>query len=153
MAPILRDVARNLVMFMQRPGGQSQFSAPLKVRPARAPVLRSVVDVISAQPALDHSASSLAARIGVSPRHLTRLFASELNTTPAKFVEQVRLDHAKALLDAGHGVAEAARAAGFGSSETMRRTFVARLGISPSQYRARFETTAPGKNEPRARHL
>ncbi|MEV6773854.1 GlxA family transcriptional regulator [Nocardia sp. NPDC051030] len=138
---LAREVARNLVMFMQRPGGQSQFSAPLEVRPPSTPTIRTVVDLISAEPALDHSTRVLAARVGVSPRHLARLFATELDTTPAKFVEQVRLDHAKALLDAGHGVAETARRAGFGSSETMRRTFVARLGISPSQYRARFGTT------------
>lgn len=142
-AELARAVARNLVMFMQRPGGQSQFSAPLGVRPPSTPTLRSIVDLVSAQPSLDHSTSSLAARVGVSARHLARLFATELDTTPAKYVERVRLDHAKSLLDAGHGVAETARAAGFGSSETMRRTFVARLGISPSQYRARFETTDP----------
>lgn len=141
---LAREVARNLVMFMQRPGGQSQFSAPLEVRVPRTPTLRAIVDLVSAQPSLDHSASSLAARVGVSVRHLARLFATELDTTPAKYVEQVRLDHAKSLLDTAHGVAETARAAGFGSSETMRRTFVARLGISPSQYRARFETTEPG---------
>ncbi|MFI1918028.1 GlxA family transcriptional regulator [Nocardia sp. NPDC020380] len=141
---LAREVARSLVMFMQRPGGQSQFSAPLEVRPARTPTVRAIVDVISAEPARDHSATSLAALVGVSPRHLARLFASELNTTPARYVEQVRLDHAKALLDAGHGVAQAARASGFGSSETMRRTFVARLGISPSQYRARFGSAMSG---------
>jgi transcriptional regulator GlxA family with amidase domain len=141
---LARDVARNLVVFMQRPGGQSQFSAPLEVRPPRTPTLRTVVDLVSAQPALDHSAGNLADRVGVSTRHLARLFATELDTTPAKYVEQVRLDHAKALLDSGHGVAETARAAGFGSAETMRRAFVARLGISPSQYRARFGTTDPG---------
>lgn len=135
---LARAVARNLVVFMQRPGGQSQFSAPLEVRPPRTPSLRAVVDLVSAQPALDHSAGNLAARAGVSTRHLARLFATELDTTPARFVEHVRLDHAKALLDSGHGVAETARAVGFGSAETMRRTFVARLGISPSQYRARF---------------
>lgn len=141
---LAREVARNLVMFMQRPGGQSQFSAPLEVRPPRTPTLRSIVDLVAAQPSLDHSASSLASRVGVSVRHLARLFATELNTTPARYVEQVRLDHAKALLDTGHGVAETARAAGFGSSETMRRAFVARLGVSPSQYRARFGSTGAG---------
>jgi transcriptional regulator GlxA family with amidase domain len=141
---LARDVARNLVVFMQRPGGQSQFSAPLEVRPARTPTLRSIVDLVSAQPSLDHSAHNLASRAGVSIRHLARLFATELDTTPARYVEQVRLDHAKALLDTGHGVAATARAAGFGSSETMRRTFVARLGVSPSQYRARFGSTEPG---------
>ncbi|MFB4283965.1 GlxA family transcriptional regulator [Nonomuraea sp. MTCD27] len=145
---LARDVARSLVMFMQRPGGQSQFSAPLEVRPPRTPTLRRVVDLIAAQPALDHSVSRLAALVAVSPRHLARLFATELNTTPAKYVEQVRLDHAKVLLAAGHSVAETARVAGFGSPETMRRTFTARLGISPSQYRARFETTGPGKRKP-----
>jgi transcriptional regulator GlxA family with amidase domain len=72
------------------------------------------------------------------------MFTAELDTTPAKYVELVRLDHAKALLDAGCGVAETARAAGFGSSETMRRTFVARLGVSPSGYRARFASTRGG---------
>ncbi|MBU3062240.1 GlxA family transcriptional regulator [Nocardia sp. NEAU-G5] len=142
---LAREVARGLVMFMQRPGGQSQFSAPLRVRPPRTPALRTVVDLISAQPALDHSVNSLADRVGVGPRHLARLFAGELDTTPARYVEQVRLDHAKVLLDAGHTVAAAARSAGFGSSETMRRIFVARFGISPSQYRARFGTAAGGR--------
>ncbi|MFC5186889.1 GlxA family transcriptional regulator [Actinomadura harenae] len=141
---LARNVARSLVMFMQRPGGQSQFSAPLDIRAPRTPSLRTIIDLVSAQPALAHTTPSLAGLIGVSPRHLTRLFATELHTTPARFVEQIRLDHAKALLDAGHGVAEAARAAGFGSSETMRRTFVTRLGISPSHYRARFQVTGPG---------
>ncbi|MGW6930417.1 GlxA family transcriptional regulator [Lentzea sp. NPDC054927] len=140
-ADLAREVARRLVMFMQRPGGQSQFSAPLEIRPPRTPVLREVVDLVSAQPALDHSARTLAARVGVSSRHLARLFATELDTTPARYVEQVRLDHAKVLLDAGHGVAQAAREAGFGSSETMRRVFVARLGASPSEYRARMSTS------------
>lgn len=138
---LARTVARHLVMFMQRPGGQSQFSAPLQVRRPRTVALREVVDLVSAQPALDHSARTLAARVGVSARHLARLFAVELDTTPARYVEQVRLDHAKALLDAGHGVAQTAREAGFGSSETMRRVFVARFGASPSDYRARFQST------------
>lgn len=143
-AGLARSVARGLVVFMQRPGGQSQFSAPLEVRPARTPALRSVVDLVAAQPALEHTVASLAAVAGVSPRHLGRMFAAELGTTPAKFVEQVRLDHAKALLDAGSGVAEAARAAGFGSPETMRRVFVARLGVPPSGYRDRFATARGG---------
>ncbi len=141
---LARDVARSLVVFMQRPGGQSQFSAPLEVRPPRTPALRSVVDLVAAQPGLSHTVGSLAALVGVSPRHLARMFAAEMDTTPAKFVEQVRLDHAKALLDSGCGVAEAARAAGFGSAETMRRTFVAGLGVSPSGYRARFATARRG---------
>lgn len=141
---LARDVARSLVMFMQRPGGQSQFSAPLEVRTPRTPTLRAVIDLVSAQPALDHSVGSLASYAGVGPRHLNRLFAAELGTSPAKFVEQIRLDHAKAMLDGGHGVTETAQAVGFGSTETMRRVFVAHLGVSPSHYRDRFATTGPG---------
>ncbi|MFI7494104.1 GlxA family transcriptional regulator [Kocuria sp. M4R2S49] len=138
---LARDVARGLVMFMQRPGGQSQFSAPLQAPPPRTPVLRAAVDRVCAQPALDHSADALAAAVGVSPRHLARLFAAELQVSPAKFVERTRLDHAKGLLDAGHSVTETARAAGFGSTETLRRTFGAQFDVSPSQYRARFAST------------
>ncbi|MFC5063634.1 GlxA family transcriptional regulator [Actinomycetospora atypica] len=138
---LARTVARDLVMFMQRPGGQSQFSTSLRTRAPSTPTLRTVLDLVAAQPALDHSAPALAARVGVSPRHLTRLFAAELDETPARFVEQVRLDHATALLEEGRTVVETARSAGFGSAETMRRTFVARLGLSPSEYRARFRTT------------
>lgn len=139
---LAREVARNLVMFMQRPGGQSQFAAPLEIRAPRTPSLRIVTDLVAAQPALEHSTASLARHAGVSPRHLTRLFAAELSTSPAKFVERTRLDHAKALLDAGHGVAQTARLVGFGSAETMRRLFVSRFGVSPSQYRARFTSTS-----------
>lgn len=114
------------------------------LRPPRAPALRAVVDLVAAQPADPHTATSLAATAGITPRHLARLFRTELGTSPARFVEDARLDHAKRLLDAGHGVAEAARGAGFGSTETMRRRFVARLGVAPSRYRARFGTTGPG---------
>ncbi|MEY9932956.1 transcriptional regulator GlxA family with amidase domain [Catenulispora sp. GP43] len=140
-ADLARGVARDLVVYMQRTGGQSQFSAPLRVRPARTVALRDLVDLIAAEPALDHSAAALSARLGVSTRQLTRLFTAELGTTPARFVEQVRIDHAKSLLDGGHGVEGSARESGFGSAETMRRTFVARLGISPAGYRRRFRST------------
>ncbi|WP_307612849.1 helix-turn-helix domain-containing protein [Pseudarthrobacter sp. W1I19] len=79
----------------------------------------------------------------LSTRQVSRLFASELRTSPTKFVEQVRLDHAKAMLDAGCWSLRHCRgpASGFGSTETMRRSFLARLRVSPSDYRARFSTT------------
>ena len=146
-ADLARQVARDLVMFMQRPGGQSQFSAPLELRAPRTPALRKAVDLVAARPALGHTTTSLAAVVGVTPRHLARLFNAELGTSPARFVEETRLDHAKTLLDAGHSVTEAARAAGFGSTETMRRRFLAHLGVSPSQYRARFAATGPGQRD------
>ncbi|MFW6775970.1 GlxA family transcriptional regulator [Nocardioides sp. CPCC 205120] len=140
-ADLAREVARDLVVFMQRPGGQSQFSAPLQIRPPRTPQLRAVLELVNAQPALAHTATSMAREAGVSPRHLSRLFAAELQTTPAKFVERARISHAQVMLDAGHPVEETARHAGFGSTETMRRAFLARLGVTPSDYRSRFATT------------
>ena len=138
---LAREVARSLVVFMQRPGGQSQFSAPLQIRPPKTPELRAVIELIHAQPALAHTATSMASEVGVSTRHLTRMFTAELQMTPAKFVERARIDHAQAMLDAGHGVQETARHAGFGSAETMRRAFLTRLGVTPSDYRSRFATT------------
>jgi transcriptional regulator GlxA family with amidase domain len=135
---LARDVARNLVMFMQRPGGQSQFSTGLQLPPARTPILRKVVDHVTSDPAAEHSTNALAARAGLSARHLTRLFSAELGTTPGKFVELARVDAAKSLLARGCTVTQTARLAGFGSGETMRRCFQANLGTSPSEYAARF---------------
>jgi transcriptional regulator GlxA family with amidase domain len=140
-AGLARDVARNLVLFMQRPGGQSQFSAPLKIKPVGSRPLREIIDHVSARPAQDHSVDSMGTMVGLSPRQVSRLFANELSTSPAKFVEQMRLEYAKTFLEAGQSVSAAARAAGFGSAESMRRCFVTRLHVSPSDYRARFSTT------------
>ena len=80
----------------------------------------------------------------MSPRHLTRLFHEELGTTPAKYVEAVRFDGAKAALESGYTITEAAERAGYGSSETLRRAFVARLGVSPSAYQQRFRSAQRG---------
>ena len=80
----------------------------------------------------------------MSTRQLTRLFKSELGTTPARYVEMVRIDTARAALDAGRTVAETARLTGFGSAETLRRVFVNHLGVSPKAYRDRFRTTSRG---------
>jgi transcriptional regulator GlxA family with amidase domain len=76
----------------------------------------------------------------VSPRHLTRLFHDELKTTSARYVELVRFDTAKGLLDAGHSVTEAALRTGFGSPETLRRAFIQHVGVSPRSYQQRFRS-------------
>jgi transcriptional regulator GlxA family with amidase domain len=134
-------VARSLVVFMQRPGGQSQFSVPARTPTPQRPVLRQVLDSIAADPAGDYSLPALAAVVGTSTRHLNRLFQQELGTTPARYVELVRLEAAQALLDAGHTVTSAAARSGFGSDETLRRAFVHHLGIPPTTYRQRFAST------------
>ncbi|MEV7010329.1 GlxA family transcriptional regulator [Streptosporangium sp. NPDC051022] len=138
---LARSVAQSLVVFLQRPGGQSQFSPSLRGPRPQGPLLRAVFDAVAADPAGDHSVSRLASRAGVSTRHLTRLFQNEVGMSPAKYVELIRFDAAKAMLDAGHSVTSAAERAGFGSSESLRRAFVSRLGVSPRAYRQRFRST------------
>jgi transcriptional regulator GlxA family with amidase domain len=137
---LVRDVARWLVVYLKRAGGQSQFSALVEADPPPQSALRVVVQAIAADPAADHSVIALAARASLSTRQLTRLFRSELGTTPAGYVEMVRIDAARAALDAGRTVSDTAHFAGFGSTETLRRAFVEHLGVSPKAYRDRFRT-------------
>ncbi|MFF3109004.1 GlxA family transcriptional regulator [Kitasatospora sp. NPDC057904] len=143
-AHVARDIARELVVFVQRPGGQSQFSTALATPPARGDLLRALTHAVLADPAADHSLPAMAATAAVSTRHLTRLFHTELHTTPARWVERVRLDRAQQLLLDGHTITNAARHSGFGSDETLRRAFARHLGTTPSEYRARFGSTGGG---------
>ncbi|KXF51011.1 AraC family transcriptional regulator [Rhodococcus sp. SC4] len=137
---LTRDVARRLVVYLQRAGGQSQFSAPLQGPPPRTPALRRIVDLVTADPAGNHSLPELAEHLNMSPRHLTRLFRTELSTTPARYVELIRFDMAKALLDQGHNATQAASLAGFPSYESLRRVFARELSMSPTAYQHRFGT-------------
>lgn len=139
-AELVRTVARSLVVYLKRAGGQSQFSALVESDPPADSALRAIVTAIATDPGADHSVKSLAALASMSTRQLTRLFRSELATTPARYVETVRIDSARGALDAGRSVTEAAHLAGFGSAETMRRVFVQHLGVSPRAYRDRFRT-------------
>nr|AIU93815.1 hypothetical protein LRS1606.381 [Rhodococcus sp. NS1] len=138
-----RCIARELVVFMQRPGGQAQFTTT--VLPSDPPdVLRPVIESVLADPSIDHGLPAMARAASVSPRHLTRLFRTELGTTPARWVEEIRLGHATTLLLDGHTVTSTARRSGFGSDETLRRVFLRHFGISPTDYRKRFATTGTG---------
>ncbi|MCV7401706.1 GlxA family transcriptional regulator [Mycobacterium fragae] len=141
---LVRDVARWLVVYLKRAGGQSQFSALVEADPPPQSALRPATDAVAADPAADHSVKTLAARASLSTRQLTRLFESELGTTPARYVEMVRIDAARAALDAGRSISDTAHLAGFGSTETLRRVFITRLGVSPKAYRDRFRTAARG---------
>jgi transcriptional regulator GlxA family with amidase domain len=135
-----RQVAQSLVVFLQRPGGQSQFSPTLRGPRPHASALRAVFDAVAADPGANHSVPELAARAAMSPRHMTRLFREELGTTPARYVEAVRFDSAKAAIEGGHSIGEAAERAGYGSPESLRRAFVSRLGLSPRAYQQRFRS-------------
>lgn len=137
---LVRDVARWLVVYLKRAGGQSQFSVLVEADPPPQSPLRAVTEAIAANPGADYSVKRLAALASLSTRQLTRLFQSELGMTPARYVELVRVDFARNALEAGRSVTETAGMAGFGSIETLRRAFVNHLGISPKAYRDRFRT-------------
>ncbi|MFJ3715069.1 GlxA family transcriptional regulator [Streptomyces sp. NPDC090057] len=133
------SVARHLVVFLRRPGNQAQFSAQLAAQTARRDPLREVQRWITEHPAGDLTVESLAARARLSPRHFARAFREETGTTPGRYVDRVRLEHARWLLeDTGDGVEEISRASGYGTPEAMRRAFVRALGTAPAEYRRRF---------------
>ncbi|SHN45878.1 GlxA family transcriptional regulator [Cryptosporangium aurantiacum] len=136
---VARTVARWLVVFLQRPGGQAQYGIPKPGPVPRNPALRAAVDAVAADPAAPHTLESLAQTAAVSARHLGRLFRRELNATPAQYVESTRLAAARTLLESSDAVLPAvARQSGFGSDETLRRVFLKHLGIPPHAYRERF---------------
>lgn len=138
-ADVAREVARELVVFMQRPGGQSQFSTAIATPPAKSDPLRVATAAVVADPAGDHSLPNLAKQVAVSPRHLTRLFQTELRTTPGRWIERVRLDRAQQLILDGHSITAAAQHSGLGSDETLRRAFARHLSTTPTEYRRRFQ--------------
>jgi transcriptional regulator GlxA family with amidase domain len=140
---VARIVARWLVMFVQRPGGQSQFSERLAIPLPLGSPIRALLDDIVAHPAADHRVPELARRAALSERHLARVFAEQTRMTPARFVERVRVEAARNLLEASDmPVDSVATRTGFGSDETMRRAFLRVLGVGPAAYRERFASVA-----------
>ena len=136
-------VARELIVFLRRPGGQSQFAGPVWSPPARRPAVRAAQDLIHAEPAADLRVPVLAARVGMSERHFSREFTRALGTPPGDYVEQVRVDTARRVLETEPAlVSVVADRAGFRSAETMRRAFVRRLGVPPDHYRRAFASAA-----------
>lgn len=133
------DVARHLVVFLRRPGNQAQFSAQLAAQTAQRAPLREVQQWITEHPAGDLSVDALAARARLSPRHFARAFREETGMTPGRYVDRVRLEHARRLLeDTSDGIEEISRAGGYGTPEAMRRAFLKALGTPPAEYRRRF---------------
>lgn len=138
-------IARAKVMFLKRPGGQAQFSAYLQNQLADAPTFADLRHWVLANPAADLTVPALAERAALSPRHFARLFLAETGQTPARFVEEVRLDAARRRLEDGaEGVERIAYDCGFGNAERMRRSFLRRLGVSPNDYRRRFRQSDGG---------
>lgn len=142
-AEVARAIARELVVFLQRPGGQSQFSVATSAPIPRSAPLRKVLDAVAAQPAGDHSVPAMASAAAVSARHLARLFRDEVGTTPARWVERARLELAQRLLLEGATVTAAAERSGLGSDETLRRASARHAGTTPSEYQFRFTSARP----------
>ena len=138
------QVARYLVVFLKRPGGQSQFSGYLVSEATNHPDLRALQVWIMEHPAEDLRIEALAERMAMSPRNFARVFLTETGMTPAKFVEKARIDAARHFLGTSdHRVETVAVASGFGDPERMRRAFIRNLGVNPHDYRARFTRHEP----------
>jgi transcriptional regulator GlxA family with amidase domain len=140
------EVARWLVLFLKRPGGQSQFSAQLSAQIAAREPLRDLQAWIADNLETDLSVPALAERACMSPRNFARAFRKEVGVTPAVYVEGARVEAARVALAGSREPIEAiARRCGFGTVETMRRAFHRRLGVGPSSYRERFLTLAESR--------
>jgi transcriptional regulator GlxA family with amidase domain len=136
---VAQTVARWLVLHLRRPGGQTQFAAPVWMPRAKRTSIRQVQEAIEAEPGGPHSIDDLAQRAAMSPRHFTRVFTDEVGEAPGQYVERIRTEAARRQLqETEDTVVAIASRCGFGTAETMRRNFIRRVGISPDQYRKAF---------------
>jgi transcriptional regulator GlxA family with amidase domain len=139
------ETARWLVVFVQRPGGQSQFSSHLRAQVAEREPLRELQEWMAGNLDADLSVPALAHRACMSERNFARAFGREVGMTPGAYVEALRVDHARLRLEStGQKLEAVASDCGFGTVETMRRAFHRRLGVGPGGYRDRFRTTTRG---------
>ena len=136
---VASEIARNLVLYLRRPGGQAQFSAALQTQVQPSNKLRHVLDWMVTNINEDLSVPHLAKQAGMSDRNFARAFRHETGETPAKFVTRLRLDHARLLLiDTAWPLERIASRCGFRSADVLRRAFIDAFGLNPSDYRARF---------------
>ncbi len=132
---VARAVAQGLVVYYRRPGGQSQFSALLAMQGAESR-FDTLLDHVRRHLARPHRVDDLAAHCAMSPRHFAREFQARTGVTPAKAVERVRVEAARAaLLNGADSVQRVANDCGFGDVERMRRSFMRLLGVAPSTLR------------------
>lgn len=133
------QIARHLVVFMRRPGGQSQFSTALKAQSSASPTLENLLAEISENPCGDLRVDALAERAGMSPRTFQRRFQHDIGCAPAEFVMRVRTERAKTLLETTDWpLARVADKSGFGTVFSLHRAFHNLVGATPGDYRARF---------------
>jgi transcriptional regulator GlxA family with amidase domain len=146
------EVARGLVMFLRRPGGQAQFSVSLSTQTSARRSLHELQSWIAEHLAQDLSVDALAAHMAMSPRHFARVFTQELGITPARYVEQARLEAARRQLElTEQSQEEVAASCGFGSAELLRRAFLRVLESTPGRYRTLFHSATRIDNHSRVR--
>ncbi len=131
-ADVAAEVAREMVVYAKRPGGQAQHSALLDLETSRFAKLNTWMREHLAD---DLSVEALAARAAMSPRNFARAYAAETGVTPAKAVERMRIDAARAALARGSGIQDIAQRTGFGDAERMRRAFIRFYGAPPAALR------------------
>ncbi|GAB09031.1 putative AraC family transcriptional regulator [Gordonia araii NBRC 100433] len=137
---VAQQVARWLVLYMRRPGGQTQFAPPVWMPRARRQPIRAAQEAIEARPGEAHTVDNLAEAASMSPRNFTRVFTGEVGESPGAYVERVRTDAARRLLEQTDDTMPViAQHCGFGTAETLRRVFIRRLGVSPVHYRKTFQ--------------
>lgn len=133
------QVAQMMVVFLRRPGGQSQFSATLMAQERGRRSFRDLLAWIADNLRSKLSVSSLARRAAMSPRNFARVFREEIGETPARHIETLRVEAARRLLETTvSSLEEVADICGFGSAEILRRTFFRRIGTTPGKYRSSF---------------
>ncbi|MEM7050191.1 MAG: GlxA family transcriptional regulator [Acidobacteriota bacterium] len=133
------DCARHLVVFMRRPGGQSQFSTTLAAQQVERNSINELIAWAADNPSSDLSVESMAERVHMSLRNFSRVFRREVGETPAAYVEKVRVEAARRRLEeSDHSLDAVAASCGFGSADSMRRSFHRVVKIAPSDYRRRF---------------
>lgn len=136
---IAMKIAKNLVVFYLRQGGQSQYSEPLKIQSLENDGIRKLCDFIRDNISAQLDVMTLAQRINMSERNFSRIFTKTVGCSPGKFVEQVRLDAARLHLEnSRHSLDKIAQLSGFSSAEILRRVFYRQLNVSPAEYRQRF---------------
>ncbi len=146
---VARLVARWLVLFVQRPGGQAQFSAQLAAQRPERSSLQDLEGWIADHLAEDLSVTRMAEQVGMSTRTFARVFRQELGVSPAAYVESVRVEAARRLLETtSRGLPEVARLCGFGTVETMHRVFRRTLRVTPGEYRRHFSPPGAGHHSP-----
>jgi transcriptional regulator GlxA family with amidase domain len=140
---IALEVARELVMYMRRAGGQSQFSTALALQTSDRKQIEELRGWVADHLCSDLRVENLADRAGMSPRNFARVFAKETGITPARFIERIRVESGRRRLEESHDDLEKiARDCGLGSVQGLRRSFLRVLRVAPSEYRRRFSNAA-----------